>query len=290
VATKNNPGRYDCYAHAAPDEPLFVLLARDKHAGVLVYLWSVLRELDQEDKEKVQEARDCCNAMFRWQRENNRKTIGLGHAALAAVMDLVRMANVSHRDLGTKTDNEETNNDDLRRFLAGFDPVSSTDNTTVVQALVEDLQIDPTLADAVEQLCGMRNALAGKALVAVDAGINALLKVNAPVADNGLARIGAEQARQRTVEGWTPEHDQQHSAGDLAAAAGCYAHHASLGKLGRNANPPGMPPQGWPWEAQWWKPGREFVPTTSDRIRELEKAGALCASEIDRLLLQGSEP
>jgi hypothetical protein len=33
----------------------------------------------------------------------------------------------------------------------------------------------------------------------------------------------------------------------------------------------------WPWEASWWKPSQ------TDRIKELAKAGALIAAEIDRL-------
>lgn len=33
----------------------------------------------------------------------------------------------------------------------------------------------------------------------------------------------------------------------------------------------------WPWDKSWWKP------TPDDRIRELIKAGALIAAEIDRL-------
>lgn len=36
-------------------------------------------------------------------------------------------------------------------------------------------------------------------------------------------------------------------------------------------------PAGWPWHPKWWKP------TPDDRIRELAKAGALIAAEIDRL-------
>jgi hypothetical protein len=32
----------------------------------------------------------------------------------------------------------------------------------------------------------------------------------------------------------------------------------------------------WPFAAGWWRPG--------DRVRELSKAGALCAAEIDRIL------
>jgi hypothetical protein len=33
----------------------------------------------------------------------------------------------------------------------------------------------------------------------------------------------------------------------------------------------------WPWDREWWKP------TPNNRIRELAKAGALIAAEIDRL-------
>src|ERR1044072_2239185 len=65
LGTKNNPGKFDCYANADPDEPMFVLLGRDKHAPTLVWLWSTLRELDNEDPAKVQEARECCFDMMR---------------------------------------------------------------------------------------------------------------------------------------------------------------------------------------------------------------------------------
>jgi hypothetical protein len=37
----------------------------------------------------------------------------------------------------------------------------------------------------------------------------------------------------------------------------------------------------WPWDPKWWKP------TPEDRIRELEKAGALIAAAIDSLLADG---
>lgn len=30
MGTKNNPGEFDCYANAAPDEPMFILLGRDQ--------------------------------------------------------------------------------------------------------------------------------------------------------------------------------------------------------------------------------------------------------------------
>ena len=93
MGTKNNPGKFDCYANAEPNEPMFVLLARDRLAGHLVSLWSKVRYGDPEaaqvvfndmlvkhlghyqvapDVPKAEEAMDCSLAMFAW-REANRK-------------------------------------------------------------------------------------------------------------------------------------------------------------------------------------------------------------------------
>ena len=66
MGTKNNPGQFDCYHNAAPDEPMFVLLARDRHAPELVRLWAKMREFQGESPEKVAEARDCAEAMEVW--------------------------------------------------------------------------------------------------------------------------------------------------------------------------------------------------------------------------------
>ncbi len=95
---------------------------------------------------------------------------------------------------------------------------------------------------------------------------------------SGVSLIAAERARQVAVEGWTPEHDDEHADGELAKAAACYA----LPPSGDDPEP-SDPPAFWPWHRAWWKPG--------DRIRELEKAGALIAAEIDRLRrLNGGAP
>lgn len=83
------------------------------------------------------------------------------------------------------------------------------------------------------------------------------------VVSDGLAVIAAERKRQVEAEGWTPEHDDEHATGELANAAVCYA-------LGRRT-------VWWPWSLDWWKPSPD------NRIRELAKAGALIAAEIDRL-------
>lgn len=118
MATKNSPGPFDCYAAADPDEPLFVLLARDKHAPTLIWLWAVLRELDGEDAVKVGEARKCCLDMMVWAKAHDRKVVGLGQAALAGMMELIRSLNAASKCLDDKPCNDETSLDMMRRFLA----------------------------------------------------------------------------------------------------------------------------------------------------------------------------
>lgn len=64
MGTKNNPGKFDCYAHAAPDEPMFVLLGRDPCAPTIVAAWIALRkEMGDTSPEKLGEALDCAKAM-----------------------------------------------------------------------------------------------------------------------------------------------------------------------------------------------------------------------------------
>ena len=72
MSTKNDPGTYDCYANAAPDEPMFVLLGRDRHAPLLVRLWAALREADGEDAAKVEEALGCSTDMVHWQVDKGK--------------------------------------------------------------------------------------------------------------------------------------------------------------------------------------------------------------------------
>jgi hypothetical protein len=71
MGTKNNPGKFDCYENAEPDEPMFILLGRDKHAPLLVRLWADLRAMEDEFGPKVDEARVCAKAMeiFRTMRK-----------------------------------------------------------------------------------------------------------------------------------------------------------------------------------------------------------------------------
>lgn len=112
MGTKNNPGKFDCYANADDNEPMFILLARDKHAPALVWLWATMRELDGEDMAKVVEARECTNAMIAWQKENDRPTCGLSMPAIAGMLELIRAANHS-----AKTDRAEGTSEQFIRLL-----------------------------------------------------------------------------------------------------------------------------------------------------------------------------
>lgn len=95
----------------------------------------------------------------------------------------------------------------------------------------------------------------------------------------GIELIAAERVRQIAVEGWTPEHDERHDRGELIAAAICYA---GVPLIRMTYKPKAAEEEitecmatRWPWEESWWKP-------SDSEIRNLVKAGALIAAEIDR--------
>lgn len=91
----------------------------------------------------------------------------------------------------------------------------------------------------------------------------------------------AERQRQKDVEGWHAEHDDEHSNGSLALAAACYAcnaaswaGHAESIRATDYAKfaAPGFR---WPWAAKWWKP--------KSQRQDLIRAAALILAEIERL-------
>jgi len=99
---------------------------------------------------------------------------------------------------------------------------------------------------------------------------------------NGTELIAAERQRQIEQEGWTPEHDANHTYEELIRAAKCYLTAAEATSHSKNnitftGYRKGEPaPKDWPWEDSWWKPSDE-------PIKNLVKAGALIAAEIDRI-------
>lgn len=90
---------------------------------------------------------------------------------------------------------------------------------------------------------------------------------------SGVELIAAERQRQIDVEGHAPEDDDWED-GELGQAGAVYAlppETRDLDVLGTS-----LARILWPWPG-WYKP------CPDDRIRELTKAGALIAAEIDRL-------
>ena len=88
----------------------------------------------------------------------------------------------------------------------------------------------------------------------------------------GVQLIERERREQMTREQWSDVHDDTHRRGELARAAACYA----LVDLPIKGRPR------WPWSCDWWKP--------KSRLRNLIRAGALIAAEIDRLVRAGERP
>ncbi len=85
--------------------------------------------------------------------------------------------------------------------------------------------------------------------------------------------VQAERRRQIEAEGWTPEHDDAHSHGQMARAAACYALAGSSAPNDGTAAL--LVSLAWPWDEQWWKP--------STARRDMVKACALGLAEIERL-------
>lgn len=104
---------------------------------------------------------------------------------------------------------------------------------------------------------------------------------------NGIQLIAAERQRQWQAEGFSFIHDDGHTDGSLSEAGAAYAKVASAQVRGAEAHefPADMMiTEGeWPWDAESWKPA-------GDPLRNLIKAGALIAAEIDRLLRHNPHP
>jgi hypothetical protein len=101
------------------------------------------------------------------------------------------------------------------------------------------------------------------------------------VSYSGAMLMMQERRRQLDELSYSAEHDDRHDCGELILAAACYQQHAfgiiseTLVNIIEETYEDGVP-LGWPWDGVHWKP-------SDDPIRNLIKAGALIAAEIDRL-------
>lgn len=96
--------------------------------------------------------------------------------------------------------------------------------------------------------------------------------------NNGLQIIVNERKRQISVEGYTKEHDLHHTDGELANAAATYA---MTDEMREQVNEWGNDYllYFWPFQLESLKLSPD------DRCKELGKAGALIAAEIDRIIV-----
>lgn len=98
----------------------------------------------------------------------------------------------------------------------------------------------------------------------------------------GISQLVSERFRQITEEGYSVERDAQlYLHNELAYAASCYLDVAIIaaealesGNKSSIEDWMNYAPAVWPWDKRWWKPSK-------DPIRNLEKAGALIAAQID---------
>lgn len=97
---------------------------------------------------------------------------------------------------------------------------------------------------------------------------------------NGAQLIAAERRRQREKESWSWQHDDEHDEGEMALAAIAYALPPAWRSIVRHVAGVSVTFELrrllWPWRNEW-------KPSPDDRVRELVKAGALIAAEIDRV-------
>jgi hypothetical protein len=97
MGSKSNPGKFDCWSRAEPDEPVFVLLGRDPVASIIVADWAALRErLGQTEPEVLEEAQQCAERMAQW-------AVAKGKSAQLEAANEARSLTVrEHREVGAQ--------------------------------------------------------------------------------------------------------------------------------------------------------------------------------------------
>lgn len=93
----------------------------------------------------------------------------------------------------------------------------------------------------------------------------------------GIEIIAQERLEQIEKHLFTAQNDSEYTSNELIRCAICYLMADNL-DLTQNEDGENLIVSGyWPWAVKWWKPAPK------NRIKELAKAGALIAAEIDRL-------
>lgn len=99
----------------------------------------------------------------------------------------------------------------------------------------------------------------------------------------GVDLIAVERQRQISEKGYTAEHDDRHTIGELALAAVCYASPKRLYVKTEYCGDRIDFSDPWPWWEESTSALCDEDLSLLERITLLSKAGALIAAEIDRL-------
>lgn len=155
----------------------------------------------------------------------------------------------------------------IHREVVGYLPICRIEGAHPESGFDEDFQMEQQ-ANA-EFIAAANPATVLALLASLEAAEKRIAELEARAFNPAILDVIAERQRQQSVEGWMPEHDDEHCNGELAMAAVCYINETET--VNRN----GGKPWGWPWDASWWKPNA--------RRRNLVKAGALILAEIERI-------
>lgn len=100
---------------------------------------------------------------------------------------------------------------------------------------------------------------------------------------SGIQLIAAERTRQIEDEGFSAEKDDKYRELELLRASESYLTAVTSPDEVGDEDGKTRPAWDWPWDKKWWKP-------SEDPVRNLVKAGALIAAELDRLQRKSTKP
>lgn len=169
------------------------------------------------------------------------------------------------------------NTEDMKRLAEELLPCPFCGYTA---RIVRARRTDPAMVTCNGPGCTLHNAFYDEADAIAAWNRRTAPPESAPTeAPTPIELIARERSRQVAQEDRTLAHDDEHTDGELADAAACYA----APEIFRDSTISGVP-RAWPFDAASWKP------TPDDRVRELVKAGALIVAEIERLQRASPEP
>lgn len=273
MGTKNNPGQYDCYEKADADEPMFVLLGRDRCAAAATRAWILYRAMAGEtDAAMLKEAFDCSIAMdsYRQAREKGESM------SLKSDDELDRLR--KERDAALRYAEKI---DGLLARLPGPEGATPEDRAELAREFARaalSAVIDTSILEdfqgfnSPEQRDFERLASIAEGWWRRERARQAVEEPRRSIASRGALDILAERKRQVEVEGYDAEHDRNNSVTPTTLGNAAIAYIASSWPPFISEND--RPPATWPWPRKWWKP--------KDRRSNLVRAGALIAASIDR--------